>query len=260
MAKRVVAAKAVAGKRVVKAKPKDEGPVEPHEVRRRSFVPTDEEQEDDEQYVEARNRYAREHGIDNSKPAERISRVVTIQFSAGNDMRRVNLHDFTQEILDKVGVTRFGEPGIHGARMGGYYILDGKLCHDVDMDWDKEHFKDGRTPPEYAGGPKPYKPPVNKEPKHTTKLLTAQEIRDRYPTRAGNVRHHKWSESHLATGRPDAVINEEEHAKHVAEKLKALRARNKKSASSKPATKRVVVKKRVEPAPVKKRVVVRKVR
>lgn len=259
MTRRVVAAKSVAGKRVVRAKAKDEKPVEPQEVRRRSFVSSDEEQEDDEQYVEARNRYAREHGIDNSKPAEKISRVVTIQFSAGNDMRRKTIHEFTQEILDKIGVTRFGEPGIHGARMGGYYIVDGKLCHDVDMDWDKENFKDGRTPPEYAGGPKPYKPPPKPQQKHTTKLLTAEEIRDRYPTRASSVRHHKWSDSHLSTGRPDAVIDEEEHTKHIAAKLKAMRA-NKKSALSKPSSKRVVVKKKVEPAPIKKKVVVRRVK
>ncbi len=260
MARRVVA-KSVAGKRVVRSISKTGAPVEPHEIKRKTFVSSDDEEHDDEQYIEARNRYAREHGIDNSKPAERISRVVTIQFSAGNDMRKVDLRDFTQMILDKVGTVRYGEPGIHGARMGGYYIVDGKLCHDVDMDWDKENFKDGRTPPEYAGGPKPYKPPVKAaEPKYKAKLMTSEEIKLRYPTRASTVRHHKWSEQHLATGRPDAVINEEQHAKHIADKLKAMREKNKKSASSKPASKRVVVKKKVEPTPVKKRVVVRRAR
>lgn len=225
---------------------------------RMAYVATDDEEHDDEQYVQARNRYAREHGIDNSKPAERISRVVHIQFSAGDDMRDVNLYDFTKMIFDAVGTTQYGKPGIHGARMNGYYLVDGKLCPEVSMDWEKENFKDGHTPPEWAGGPKPYTPAIKSNvPQHKTKLLSAEEIKTQYPAKR-TVRQYNWDEEHIRTGvNPNLVTDEKAHEDHVKKKLKVIRAATKKSALPEPQKKRIVVKKK-PPETVKKKVVVRR--
>lgn len=106
---------------------------------------------------------------DNFGPAKRVAKVVNLIVSIDDSDRKRSHEDMVADIRKKLGAVGppyIGEdgkriPGPHVTVTGGYYILDGKVCLPDDYDSKKATFKKGKTPPSWAGGPKPGNRVVN---------------------------------------------------------------------------------------------------
>lgn len=118
-------------------------------------VDTPEEQKYDTQIVWSNNEEARRLGIDNTKPAQKLAKVVSLQISIGDHDRKRNMEDFVAYINKMLKAVPYGTDGLHASVMSSYYIVDGKVCTPQDFDEDKQNFADTKVPPSWAGGPTP---------------------------------------------------------------------------------------------------------
>jgi hypothetical protein len=84
---------------------------------------------------------------DNKDPQKVLT--VRIDISVGADDPRL-FEDFEREIKEAVLARN---PGALVTKMGGYYLVGGKVCLPDDYDPETKDFKKGKFPPAWAGGP-----------------------------------------------------------------------------------------------------------
>lgn len=88
----------------------------------------------------------------NGKP-KNTAKVISLQISIGDHDKGRSHEKFVEDILKAVGKVPYGKEGVHASVMGGYYILDGKVCLPDNYNPKTETFKKGTFPPTWAGGP-----------------------------------------------------------------------------------------------------------
>lgn len=88
-----------------------------------------------------------------SKRPKIHAKVVQVSVSIGTHDRGRSYEDFVEDVTSRLNGVPYGEEGNHVAVTGGYYILDGKVCLPDDYDEKRGTFKEGTTPPSWAGGP-----------------------------------------------------------------------------------------------------------
>lgn len=116
-------------------------------------------------------------------PAKRISKVLSLHISIGDSDRDRDMEEFLKDIEKRLGVVPYGQDGVHLTQMGSYYLLDGLVCLPHDFDSKAKTFKEGATPPSWAGGPPP-KPAVADDVsggKWERTSISAKEWDKKYP-------------------------------------------------------------------------------
>lgn len=89
------------------------------------------------------------------------AKVLRFEFSVGANDDDRTIEQFEADIRD--AISRVNGTSINNATiMGGYYIIDGKVCLPQDYDPATKNRKPGTFPPVWAGGPDPKK----KQPLH----------------------------------------------------------------------------------------------
>lgn len=89
------------------------------------------------------------------------AKVLRFEISVGEDDDAHTLVDFEQAIRQALNVYKDDSRGWFTynnlTMMGGYYIIDGKVCMPADYDPATKNRKPGTFPPQWAGGPDPRK-------------------------------------------------------------------------------------------------------
>lgn len=237
-------------------------------------VATEDEKVSDTQIVWSANMDAQKYGIDNSKPAKILSKVISLQVSVGSYDRGRSIEDLIKEIKTKLGAVAFGNDGIHASVLGSYYVLDGKVCQPADYDPKKQNFRDGALPPSWAGGPLPSKTvkPRVAESSNSSAAISAQNYDKKYgpggsPTARAKIAEQKEALRRRKEGPSDDeledldidfdFLDDDDAVEEVAAKSQRAAVR-KITKTKKTVVKRVIAKKKPESASKKPVRVVRR--
>ena len=208
-------------------------------------------------FVWCANEEARRLGIDNSKPAGTLSKVVSIQISIGDSDRDRTVEEFIAEINKRLKPVPYGKDGIHASVMSGYYIVDGKVCMPSDFDEKKKNFRDKAVPPSWAGGPLPKKVTAKPAGESSTSsaAISAKAYDEKYgpegsPVARGKIENQKELARKRREGPTDDELEEldlewDEDDLMDEEFLEETAAKSQRAAAKKISIKRTPAKKTV---------------
>lgn len=177
--------------------------------------------------------------------AQRISKVVSLHFSVGDEDRVNTIEQMVKSIMALLKPAPYGKPGLHVTQTGAYYILDGVVCLPADYDSQKQQMLDGHFPPPWAGGPSPQHKATKTDisgGKYDRPTLSAAEFDKKYkgkgnpsvikPVNDDELQEIEWDES---------TVDDIDAAKEVANKaVENARRTLKIKKVAKPQPKRVV--------------------
>lgn len=224
----------VAGKKVVKKSVKKVAKAQEPTKYRAMFAETPEQQVDETQPVKSLNREVLD--FKKTKPAEKISKVLSVHISIGNDDSDRSWEDFLEDVKKKIGATPYGQPGIHLSTMGGYYILDGVVCLPGDFDPKTRTFKPGKFPPPWAGGPAPKPPAKEPTPSYAVPMSVPKPApKKRVKSADDDVEELDWDESILNDDKALGEIADQETEK-LLKKVRKVAIKPAKKKTTKRAT------------------------
>lgn len=182
--------------------------------------------------------------------AKKISKVISVHFSVGDEDRNTTMEQFIEKIMKMTKAVPYGDVGMHATKMSEYYIIDGVVCLPIDYDPKKQQMKTGHFPPPWAGGPVVHVKPKPSLPAgggmYERKTLSKEEYDKKYKgLGAPGVIKDNPDNMLESFDWDDDTINDEKAAKSVADKAitNARRKLKIKKAVTPPPTKRVIKRK-----------------